>query len=202
MSIQQKVKAIEQLFNGLQKEINTFQLATKLHCNSGCGKCCNKADIDASPLEFLPWAYHTFLNGDASQTLDKLEQEESANCILYRPLSVHQQNSGQCSNYKYRGLICRLFGYGAGRDKVNKLRLATCKIIKEEQYKDFENAQIAISNGLYVPIFSDYYMQLNRIDFRMGNQILPINEAMKSALETVLHYYAYRPYPKAFKNIA
>lgn len=202
MSIQQKVKAIEQLFSVLQKEISVFQAETTLHCKAGCGKCCNKADIEASPLEFLPWAYHTFLGGQAEVMLERLATEKGDICLLYKPLSVLNHNSGQCGDYKHRGLICRLFGYGAGRDKLNQLRLATCKIIKEEQRKEFDEAQKAISAGLYVPIFSDYYMQLNRIDFRMGNQILPINDAMKHALEAVLHYYAYRPYPKGFKNIA
>ncbi len=202
MSIQQKVKAVEQLFNRLQKEIDTFQNETQLHCLSGCGKCCNKPDIEASPLEFLPWAYHTFLGGHAEEALKALATEKSSICMLYKPLSVNRQNSGKCSDYKYRGLICRLFGYGAGRDKFNRLRLTTCKIIKEEQHVEFTAAQKAISIGLYVPVFSDYYMQLNRIDFRMGNQIVAVNLAMKVALEEVLHYYAYRPYPKGYYNIA
>lgn len=35
-------------------------------------------------------------------------------------------------------------------------------------------------------------MQLNQIDFNLGNIILPINKALKMALEEVLQYYAYR----------
>ena len=59
-----------------------------------------------------------------------------------------------------------------------------------------------MKNGLYVPIFTDYYMNLNQIDFRMGNVILPINKAMKAAIEEVLQYYAYRPFPEGHKVTA
>jgi hypothetical protein len=45
-------------------------------------------------------------------------------------------------------------------------------------------------------------MQLSQIDFRMGVLLLPINEALKIAIEEVLHYYAYRPFPNGLGNIA
>ena len=52
-----------------------------------------------------------------------------------------------------------------------------------------------INNGLYVPVLTDYYMNLNQIDFHLGNIVIPINEALKRAIEEVLQYYAYRPMP-------
>ena len=39
-------------------------------------------------------------------------------------------------------------------------------------------------------------MQLSQIDFKLGNEFLPVNKAMKAALEEVLHYYAYRDFPE------
>lgn len=60
MSIESKVRLVELLFDRLENEITDFKLQTNLHCLSGCGKCCTKPDIDASPLEFLPWAFHLF----------------------------------------------------------------------------------------------------------------------------------------------
>lgn len=202
MSIEIKVAAVEELFRKLDLEINTLQTETKLHCNSGCGKCCTKLDIEASPLEFLPWAFHIFLNGDAEKVLAELEIKTSTICHIYNPLTLLDKVNGSCSNYPYRGLICRLFGYAATKDKYGQLRLATCKIIKTEQVKNFENASNLIQNGLPVPIFTDYYMNLFQIDYHLGNIILPINKALKYAIEEVLQYYAYRPLPNGFKNIA
>lgn len=204
MSIAHKVQLVEALFDRLEIEITAFKSETNLHCNKGCGKCCSKPNIEASPLEFLPWAFHLFLNGQAEETLVQLSATSNNNCLLYRPLSVLEHHKGSCSNYKYRGLICRLFGYAASTDKYGKLRLATCAIIKEEQFQKFTIAETAIGKGQYVPVFTDYYMKLAQIDYNMGTILLPINEALKIAIEEVLHYYAYRPFPgnDELKNIA
>lgn len=194
-SIENSVRLIETLFHNLDIEIAEFQEKTHLSCIAGCGKCCSTPEIDASPIEFLPWAFHVFLNGKAEETLSELEQNTTATCFLYRPKSLAEFTMGNCSNYQYRGLICRLFGFGATTDKYGKLRIATCNIIKEKQTSNFESATIAINANLSVPIFTEYYMQLSQIDFKLGNVFLPVNKAMKAALEEVLQYYAYRPLP-------
>ena len=88
-----------------------------------------------------------------------------------------------------------MFGFAANTDKYGKLRLATCKIIKEGQTDNYNTTADAITKGLHVPVFTEYYMQLNQIDFHLGNKILPVNKALAMALEEVLQYYAYRPMP-------
>lgn len=202
MVIEDKVRQVETLFDRLEIEITAFKSETHLSCNAGCGKCCSTPNIEASPLEFLPWAFHLFLNGKAEETLKLLSASASRNCFLYRPLSVLENHKGSCSNYRYRGLICRLFGYAANTDKYGKLRLATCKIIKEEQQEKFIKAEDWINTGKYVPIFTDYYMRLAQIDLKMGVILVPINEALTIAINEVLHYYAYRPHPGGLGNIA
>lgn len=199
MSIVRKVRAVERLFGRLDSEISLFQKASGLHCLSGCGKCCNKADIEASPLEFLPLAFHWFINHEAEARLQQLQQDQSPICTIYSPLSIENLTQGSCSIYQYRGLICRLFGYGAGRDKMGELRLATCKLIKESQVDSYQKAISLLKQNEYVPIFSDYYKKLMQIDFHVGNQIMPINDAIQEALEIVLSYYAYRPFPRLRK---
>ncbi|PIB23708.1 Fe-S-cluster oxidoreductase [Maribacter sp. 4U21] len=193
MSIAQRVQLVESLFYQLELESAQFAKASGLGCVSGCGKCCSYPDIEASPLEFLPWAFHLFLNGEAEKMLQTLSVNQTTTCVIYQPFS--EVNLGRCSDYKYRGLICRLFGAAANTDKYGKLRLATCKIIKEGQSENYKAAAIAIEKGMQVPIFTEYYMQLNQIDYKLGALLLPINKALKMALEEVLHYYAYRPFP-------
>ncbi|WKL47503.1 YkgJ family cysteine cluster protein [Flavobacterium pectinovorum] len=202
MAIEEKVKQVEALFDRLEIEITAFKSETHLYCNAGCGKCCSTPNIDASPLEFLPWAFHLFLNGKAEETLVELKNNEVKNCHLYRSISILEYQKGSCSNYRYRGLVCRLFGYAANTDKFGKLRMATCKIIKEQQTENFTKAEDLINKKTYVPIFSDYYMRLAQIDLRMGVILIPINEALKIAIEEVLSYYAYRPFPDGLGNIA
>lgn len=202
MSIEKRVLQVEELFQKLNVEISEFRGHTKLSCEAGCGKCCNHPEIDASPLEFLPWAFHLFLNGEAEKVLQKLNKETSIACYIYKPLSLLNGDNGKCSNYPYRGLICRLFGFGANTDKYGQLRLATCKIIKDGQAENYDKSTELINKGLPVPIFTDYYMNLSQIDFQLGNVIVPINKALKLAIEEVLQYYAYRPMPNGHFNCA
>ena len=186
---------MEQLFGQLERESSQFQQTSGLGCISGCGKCCSYPHIEASPLEFLPWAFHLFLTGEAEHMLERLNNTPRSHCFLFQPLSM--EGHGHCGDYPYRGLICRLFGFGATRDKYGSMRLATCKIIREGQAEKYRSVSEAITQGLYVPIFTDYYMQLNQIDYQMGSKIVPVNKALKLALEEVLQYYTYRPLPEA-----
>ena len=202
MAIEHKVRLVEELFEGLEKEIKTFKSETQLDCRSGCSQCCAKPDIEASPLEFLPWAFHLFLNGEAEEMLAELNNSSSSTCHIYRPLALLEQFNGGCSNYRYRGLICRLFGFAATTDKYGQLRLSTCSTIKEEQTEKYNRANEAISEGKFVPVFTDYYMQLTHIDYHLASIILPINKALKMAIEEVLQYYAYRPFPGDLDKIA
>lgn len=202
MSIEDRVNRVEALFAQLELEINSFQESSTLGCLAGCGKCCTNPEIDASPLEFLPWAFHLFLMGKAETVLSTLNNTTSSFCYNYNPLSVLDKNNGNCKTYEYRGLICRLFGFGANQDKYGQYRIATCSIIKEGQKEAFEETSKAINEGLSIPIFTDYYMNLSQIDFKLGNLILPINKALIFAIEEVLQYYAYRPMPNGYDNCA
>ena len=65
MSIYKKVRAVERVFGQLEKEIREFQEETSLGCLAQCGLCCTKPDIEASIIEFLPFAYHAYKTGTA-----------------------------------------------------------------------------------------------------------------------------------------
>ena len=129
----------------------------------------------------MPWAFYLFLNGNAESMLSELKVRTSSICNIYQPLSLVDNNSGSCGNYQYRGLICRLFGYAATRDKYGKLRLATCKIIKERKATNYKNSVVAIEKGMKIPVFTDYYMQLSQIDFNLGKDRLLAEDATLSA---------------------
>ncbi len=187
--LESKIKEVESVFENLDTEIAQFQNASSLHCKFGCGKCCFKPDIEATILEFLPFAYHLYKTNQAEGWYENLQTTESPLCLILNP---SQSGAGLCSEYKYRGLICRLFGYSARTNKYNKKELVTCQIIKSEQTTNYEVAENAINESLPVPVMSHYYMQLRNIDPSLATNFLPINQAMKGALETVMSYFAYR----------
>jgi Fe-S-cluster containining protein len=189
LALIEKVQAVEGVFRDLDEHIAKFQSWSTLHCKFGCGKCCFKADIEATALEFLPFALHLYKHDLAFEWLEKLKATDDVTCLILNPSSAA---SGLCSEYPYRGLICRLFGYSARTNKYGARELVTCQIIKTEQAEAYEIANQKIDNNETVPVMNQYYMQLHAIDAEMARDFYPINTAIKKAIETVLHYYAYR----------
>jgi uncharacterized protein len=188
-SLEEKVKSVEAVFEKLDAEISKFQSATSLHCKLGCGKCCFKPDIEATALEFLPFAFYLHQSNQAEEWLAKLQNTDSEICLILNPT---QSGAGLCSEYSHRGLICRLFGYSARTNKYGKRELVTCQIIKTEQASAFSKTEKMIEGGLDVPVMNEFYMQLASIDFDLSRDFYPINLAIRKAIEMVLHYYAYR----------
>src|SRR5262249_36503677 len=107
-SLEEKVRMVEAVFEKLDGEILKFQNETSLHCKFGCGKCCFKPDIEATTLEFLPFAFHLYRANEAEHWLSQLTTSDADICLILNPT---QGGAGLCSQYHHRGLICRLFGY-------------------------------------------------------------------------------------------
>lgn len=189
MELPEKITAVQNVLLKLDQEIASFQSWSGLHCAFGCGKCCFKPDIEATILEFLPFAHYLYKEGKAFEWLDKLKSTDDHVCLILNPT---QGGAGLCSEYQHRGLICRLFGYSARTNKYGERELVTCQIIKTEQTENYQKAVGQITAGREVPLMNQYYMQLHGIDMDLTRDFYPINEAIKRAIETVLSYYAYR----------
>lgn len=188
-TLPQKVKAVKKVYERLDKEIDDFQKSSGLQCLSGCGECCKKPDIEATALEFLPLALEYYDEGIAEQMLDQINASKAEICHIFRPYVTNF--GGLCSRYPNRGLICRLFGYSARKNKEGRPELVTCKLIKAEQSEQYEKTVEDIKNGKKIPVMSDYYSRMASIDPGLV-EFYPINKAAAKAIETVLHYYAYR----------
>lgn len=193
MSIYQKVRAVERVFALLEKDIEKFKSHSGLNCVNGCGECCKKNDIEATILEFLPYAYFEYKNGNVFEVLEKVATYSSENsiCFLFSPFSTSFP-SGSCREYKYRGLICRLFGFSAFINKMGEPQLSTCKKIKEAMPANVRIAEEYISSSKKVPVMRNYYFTLMAIDRDLAEKRYPVNIALKKALETVCAYYSYR----------
>jgi Fe-S-cluster containining protein len=187
--LREKVQEIEVLFLHLDQEIEKFQGWSRLGCKFGCGKCCSNAHIEATVLEFLPFAHHLYENDKAVQWLSDLKGNQTNICQILEPAKA---GAGLCSEYPYRGLICRLFGFSARTDKYNQRELVTCAVIKTGQAEAYNETAEKIREGNPVPVMNNYYMRLHAIDADLSRDFYPINEAITKAIEVVLHHYAYR----------
>lgn len=179
-----KIKQVQKVLQEAALHTQQFQKTSQISCLSGCFKCCLKKDIYASPLEFLPFAYHLYETNQADAFYDQLESRTETICALFSPLST---DGWGCSEYEYRGLICRLFGYSTTSDKMAQRRMVSCKPLKETPaYQAMQPDTLQKA-----PLFQDYYMQLATIDWQLANESLPINQAIKRAIEMVLTYFTY-----------
>ncbi len=189
MALIEKVRAVEEVFLELDTHIRDFQSWSSLACKTGCGQCCLKPNVQATILEFLPLAHYLFENDQAIAWLDRLEQDAPDICVMINPF---RGDAGLCGEYQHRGMICRLFGFSARRNKYSVKELITCQVIKSEQGGAVTTAQAGIAQGAEIPVASHYYTRLLAIDDLLARDLYPINVAIKKALETVLNYYAYR----------
>lgn len=191
MNLREKSQEVRTLFNDLDLEIKAFLDASQLGCVAGCGKCCANPKVNASVLEFLPLAFDLYEKGKAEAALEFLENSTDQDfCMVYKSFSKDGA-LGFCSDYHNRGLICRLFGSSNRTNKDGKKEIITCKIIKTEKQSQFEYAASAVNDEMPIPSSSGTYRKLNNIDSGLAEQQMPINQAIKEALERVLTYTFY-----------
>ena len=89
-----------------------------------------------------------------------------------------------------RGLICRLFGFGFRLNRESLPVLVTCKIMKSTQTEAVAKAgEMAAMHPEEMPIFSHYFMRLLAIDPDLAVPQMPINDAIRIAIEKFYFHY-------------
>lgn len=191
MNLFEKSQAVKQVFQELEEEAKQFHAEAGMGCISGCGFCCANPEVPATPLEFLPLAFDLYEKGLAEEIANQLAKEEKlGNCIVYRS-QKEDVTKGYCGNYTNRGLICRLFGASARRNKHGQKELITCKILKEQKAEAYQIAASRINSDLEIPNASAYYTRLRDVDEGLSEQY-PVNQAILMALELVLRFKFYQ----------
>jgi uncharacterized protein len=164
---------------------DVFLSTTQLHCPVGCGWCCSSPDVEATPLEMLPLAVELFRRKEAELWLERLrEEKETSTCLFYHPDRLVSGN-GRCEVYQWRPTICRLFGWSTVTNKSGQPELLACSRHKAMMPKLVERATDAIANGWEAPNLVALSQQVTNIDPDLGRQRMPINQALRVALERV-----------------
>ncbi len=179
----QLIEQVANFYEQINTQTTAFQTATGLECPSGCGKCCQNPEVESTPLEMLPLAAELLRRGEANAWLEKVaEVDEMGVCVFYHPDPLVSGN-GRCQVYAWRPLLCRLFGFAAIRNKQGQPELAACVEHKNFTPEVVQKAQVEITAGLTVPDFSDSFMQLANLDPTQGQTRIPINQALKIAIQ-------------------
>jgi len=177
---------MNRMYRHLDRHVSAFKRRSGLSCVNGCGLCCRTGELNATILEFLPAAYDLYLKGEADTVLQQITDKKDTFCVFYNPLS-HGEN---CTHYSQRGLICRLFGFSVRTDKHGQRSLVTCHLIKSTM-----DSLLSMQSLEAAPSLSSYYMRLYGIDPALSVRYIPVNQAIKEAVEHVLFYFNLRRRP-------
>jgi uncharacterized protein len=183
---------VMELYTQIDQKIAAFQQATQLHCPPGCGACCENPQVEVTPLELLPLAIELFQRGEATDWLERVSTELLPDvCVFYKPDPLIPGN-GRCQVYPWRPTLCRLFGFATVRNRLSQPELAACVRHKATQPDQVAQAQAAIAQGLPAPNFAELSQQVANLDPYWGTQPMPINQALRVALERVGISYQYQ----------
>ncbi len=183
-------KALEQLqdlYKDLDKEIGELQKQSGLHCPPGCGFCCQRPtrEIEATILEMIPAALALIEEGQGSFFRDRAQEAgEAGRCVFYSPIN-EATFSGTCGRYTFRPLVCRLFGFGAIKNKQGKLEISYSIVMKKTLATVLDSTDKKLTEGMMAPLYSDYGTRLRGIDSPWTQDSYPLNLALQKALEWV-----------------
>jgi hypothetical protein len=133
----------------------------------------------------LPLAFSLFRTSQAELLVKRLEKEQSSHqCILFRP-DLSSPEGGGCSQYLFRALICRMFGFAGNIDRNGRPQLARCRNMPQPAPSEPANETESVTPDETMPLFHAYGIGLTAIHPGLGTQRMPINEALYQALAKV-----------------
>lgn len=176
--VSERIKKIRSIYNKLEKKQQKFCDDFDIHCAKGCGTCCEHftPDISEAEAEFL--AYGLIKEGKDEFVYELLMNKEEND--KYCPLYI-KDSEFHCSVYKWRPLICRLFGATASKNKNGECVFRKCKY--NSIGHDVCSCEFA-KNSKAVVLMSDYGEMINEIDPNSQTKEL-INKALPKAIDKV-----------------
>lgn len=180
-----KIFSLLRIYRVLDQEVRRFQKATGLRCLPSCGHCCENPAVETTVFEILPLAVDLWRRNLAETYLARLAGLKTMTSCLFYQSDISAQAVGHCREYQLRPAICRLFGFSTRKDKAGQAELVTCGLIKEKFPVEYQKACQKIKAGLSTPHLSDAARQIAALDLPLGQERLPINQALQEALERV-----------------
>ena len=195
------VGQIIDLYQKIDKIIDRFKKVTDLDCPRGCSYCCRHWWVEATVLEVLPLAMEIYNRGQEEAIMKQIQERQACEeslCVLLLPES-NKEVDGYCAYYAWRPLMCRLFGFAARKNKHGQLEFCSCRIIREVNPWSVRRAEMALQGNLKVPVYQEAFMEIASLDTSRGFHRLPINLAIKEAIE---YLYWKRPKGKSLDKVA
>lgn len=118
-----ELQTLRAIYTKLEAHQKRFTARFSIHCKAGCGECCAHLRPDLTEIEATYLAFGLIAEGRDEEVLEHLTKDpQTSVCPLYRADSDYH-----CTVYKWRPLICRLFGASASHDKAGRATFRHCK---------------------------------------------------------------------------
>ena len=185
---------------GLDRSVSHFQLTSGLRCPPGCGICCENRNVEASILECLPLADAVYRKNEADRmlaTLDEKLASEDRQCVMF-VADGSLEGRGRCSYYRYRPLVCRLFGFSSRKGKFGNREMCLCRVIKANNTEAVKRLEYKDPISVE-PVYQDSFMRVAALNPDLGFKLFPINIAIQNALA---YLFWKHPRNKLYKNAA
>ncbi|NWF56425.1 MAG: YkgJ family cysteine cluster protein [Syntrophaceae bacterium] len=177
---------LSEVYADLDRQVSGFKRRAGIECLRRCTYCCATAKfVEASIFEMLPLSLHLWQEGRAEalwKNLEGIHPEEP--CVLLQA-NPPEGLSGGCSYYRFRPLVCRLFGFAATLDKHGNPRVGICRPLKEMDKHMSDRIDERVRGGLPVPLMPDFSRRVAFLHPHFGQEKYPINLALREALEIV-----------------
>ena len=167
------------------EQFSAFQKKVNLPCPPGCGKCCFKPDIYCTPIELLPLALDLLERGEALRIFELCLDYKGEQC-LFMEVSDFKAGKGQCTEYKFRPLVCRTFGVAGRHDKNEKINYSVCTILKETYKENYEKLIHSNYTDSEIIFIDDSKTRLSNLNPSFLETEHPINISLSIMLEKIL----------------
>ncbi len=176
------VTGIMELFSEVDARSAEFVAMTGISCPEKCGKCCASSAVETTAMEMMPLAEELWKKGEAEKWLDRINSTGAGKCVFFQE-DPDAEGNGRCVVYRYRPLICRLFGFFTVKDKNGKYVYGSCKVIKEHYPEKYKKALSVLSDIRHPSNMTDYSIRVMSSGTDLGRRMLPINIAAGAAIE-------------------
>ncbi|MBN2736107.1 MAG: YkgJ family cysteine cluster protein [Spirochaetales bacterium] len=179
---------LHEIYCELDNEISQWALKSQFNCPEGCGLCCTNFEPRVGQAEALYLACYYI--SQSSQCLESLKSlKEVPPCFFYDPEPGPAK--GHCSVYPGRPLICRLFGFSASRNKQQQLVFRLCKIMHQNEERQFTEEILKERFKILPPEMGRYSSQVNTLSPDLNWESMPLKQAVEKA---IAHLYLKQKY--------
>lgn len=178
------IETVLNFYQHIEEQTASIPDQIGLHCPTGCGRCCDAPEVEATELEMLPVAWELWQRGEALTWWEKVKNPDTQSVCVFYERDPLIPGKGRCGMYAWRPVVCRLFGYATVKNKQDVSEFATCAYHHQTSPEKVAEIKDQVAAGFPIPNFSEIALQLTLIDPNK-NQRFPINQALRLALERI-----------------